>query len=431
MKTLLLLSLSSVFLFTGTIRAETKVDATVGIQFKKLSIESSPTWSGESATMIIQPNLKSRFSSRHSLRMSPSFRIDSLTKEETEKYQLTWNDTYFDLKSAKASLRFGFQNIVWEGTDFSNPLDLIMQKNLADPLEGSPLSSPGFGYLYETGPLQFDFYFIPEMIPSRLPGAKNPWWPRSKRLFLETEKYSLVVPKSLEYEISPAVEINHARSNNWGGRLQFKSETLDASIALFSGLSNAPYIDLDLLQTTLVSINPNVLLVTSPVRLRPLYFRSQSVGALFVIPFKGNLFKVGGNSIQPQQDHPSVPGSSTSQVLAWEKNFDLRRGPLTSIIQYHQSQTPQNGQLANFQSIFTRAATAGIRMPLSEDTNVVIGFIYDLIGYSSLSKAELTTRVTEGYEVGFGATNIHGSTETLLGIYDSYDSFMLRLTGYF
>jgi hypothetical protein len=410
--------------------ARATMDLSLSAQYKKLNLQSSPNWSSASAPLTIRPTLKTKISNLTSFKASPNLSLDLLTKENTERFQVAWNDTYFEMKFSKAKLRLGFQNIVWEGTDFSNPLDFVMQKNLTDPLDSSPISSPGLGYLLEIGPMQLDFYFIPEMTASHLPGPKNPWWPRSKSLRLETKDFSLLIPQGLEYEISPAVEINHARSNNWGGRFQFKSDAIDSSFAYFNGLSNSPYVTLDLLDTTLTAI-PNVLLVNSPVKLRPVHFRVQAVGALFVIPIKGNLFKFGGNAIQPYRDDPSVPGSATSQLLGWERSFDLRRGPLTTLIQFHQIQTPQNGQLANFQSIFTKAAAAGLRMTITEDTTALFGFVYDLIGFSSLSKAELSVRLAEKYEINFAASEISGNSNTLLGIYDSYDSLNIKFTGYF
>ncbi|GIL17023.1 MAG: hypothetical protein BroJett040_07740 [Oligoflexia bacterium] len=410
--------------------ADSQLDLQLGLQYYKLGIEKSSDWSNQSLPLTIKADFKSKMSDLHRLKLSPQFRADPVTMESTERSQFTWNDSYYELNFSNSKIRMGYQNVVWEGTDFSNPLDVMMQKNLTDPLDSTPISSPGISFLHEYQNMQFDFHFIPQMTPSHLPGSKNPWWPRKNGLHLETSEYILLVPQSVQYQVDSPHEINHARSNNWGGRIQVKTDLLDTSIVYFNGLSNSPYVLLDL-NTTLVSLNPLTLMMESPIHLRPLLYRTQSIGGLVTIPIKESLIRIAGNAVIPQKDDPRVPGYSAAQVIGWEKTFDLKRGPLTALLQYHQNQSPQDGQLSFLQSIFTKALSAGIRQSINDETSLLLGHIHDLKGHSNLTRVELNRRLTDQLEMGIFALNLQGSSNTLLGIYESYDRYGIKLTAYY
>lgn len=424
------------FLSPHSVLAETRLENVLGLKVKALGFgptADTPTdsqWSQYFSELHLQPTLKSKVSANHYFKTSPSIRFDSFTREKSEQTRLTWNDTYYEYRQGNAKLRGGFQNVVWEGTDFSNPLDLLMQKSFVDPLEPSLISSPGIGLLYEFSSMQMDFYYFPEMAASQLPGAKNPWWPRRLGLHFETPDFVVRIPEGIEYQIAPIEEIGKPRANSWGGRLQYKTDILDSSFVFFDGLANVPHV-LTNLTFNSVSVDGRTWLATSPVGIRQILYRSQAAGFMITLPLQKNIFRLGGNSIRPYKDDPRVPGSSASQVLAWERSFDLKKGPLTILFQLHQNQNPKSGSLSSFHSLFTRAAAAGLRWSINEDTSLTGGIVYSLIEFSMLNKLEITRRLGAKYEIGIFAVDLRGAPDTLLGVYDPYDSFGVKLNGYF
>lgn len=73
------------------------------------------------------------------------------------------------------------------------------------------------------------------------------------------------------------------------------------------------------------------------------------------------------------------------------------------------------------------AVTSGVRIPLGEETQVFAGGLYDLVGSSSVYKASVSHRLSNSWSVEGQGQMIQGPPKTLLGLYERYDSYQVKL----
>ncbi len=363
------------------------------------------------------------------------FQTDGISKAPSEKVRGNPRSFYIENKilenKGDLTLRAGYQTIVPEGPDFLNPADVIHSKDWKDPTNTKTLGSAGISLSHEGVDWQWEAFFIPQQTTPKLPGDRSPWWPRGKRIPIESDDTEFQVPGDIKYQITDGEEINKPFSNNYALRIQRKGQAFEGQAVFYEGLSQDPNVLIDS-SGTLVALAPKLILtMNSPVKLKPLYYRHQVLAGTFVWPFESWALKGGANQVKPMGDDPRLPGEVTTGVLGVEKNIETSKGMLTLILQHEVQRRQAKNQISFLKSIYENAWTFGFRIPWGEETQFIGGAVYDTVGKSSLCRLGASRRLNDSFSVELDAQLLQGPEETLLGLYDSYDSWRIGLTYHF
>lgn len=412
-----------VFGFSGTLWADWSSSGSAQPYYQKYGISASHLFSNQAGGLDL--NLKTDWKSKKDWRFRSDLQLitDQASLDAEEGARFNPKSFLIENKSTPVIAKLGFQTLVPDGPDILNPADVIHSKDWKDPTNAQNLGSAGLSLSQEWDEWQWEAFYIPKQTEPRLPGENSPWWPREKRLPIESEFISEArIPADIEYKIADPIEVDQALKNNFAFRLQRKSEAFEAQILYFQGLSQDPHLFFNASSTNFV--------LESPVTLIPFYYRHQVVAGTFVLPVGTWSFKGGANWRKPMGADLRLPGEESTQVLGVEKNIETRKGMLTILIQHEEQKRQAQDQISFLRSLFENAWSLGLRLPWGENTQLLGGLIYDTVGKSSVSKLTLTRRLTDSLSIDLNGQWLEGPEETLVGLYTKYDRYGAGLTYY-
>jgi len=413
--------LCTAFVWIQPLQAEWKSSGSTQVFYQQYGFPSSAKFANQVVGLDL--NLKTDWKANKQWRLRTDLELlsDQASKDSEERTQFNPKSFFIENKSTPVVLRFGFQTVVPDGPDILNPADVIHSKNWKDPTTTQNLGSAGLSLSQELDVWQWEIFYIPQQTKPILPGEQSPWWPREKRLPLESEFVTEAkIPSDIDYKIADAVEINDALKNNYAVRLQRKSEAFESQLVYYQGLSQDPHLFFNASSTNFV--------LDSPVLLIPFYYRHQVVAGTFVLPLKSWSLKGGANWIKPLGTDARLPGEESTAVIGVEKNIETRKGILTVLIQHESQKRQAQDQISFLRSIFENAWSLGLRVPWGEDTQLIGGVIYDTVGKSSVSKLSITRRLTDSFSINVDGQWLEGPDDTLVGLYTKYDRYGLGLT---
>lgn len=405
--------------------ADWKFSGSAGPYLNALTLPSTSQSPSQKSGLITELKLDNKIS--NSLRFKSDFfvRTDFMAKDNVETFQWNPRNLYIQKKIDSLVFRLGFQTLSIDGPDVINPADVVHSKNWVDPTSPITYSSAGLSMSQEIEKWNWEIFYVPFQTPPVLPGEHSPWLPRKKRLPIESNNLELRIPNNVRYEYGKSKELDNALKNNVTLKVQRKSELLEGQVLFYDGLSQGPFILADL-DATFVSLKPkNTLLMNSPIKLHPLYYRQQVVAGTFVIPLSSWAIRGGMNWMKPKADY-RVPGETVTAVVGLEKNIETQIGMITMIAQYIRQQRQAESQISFLRSFFEEALSFGARIPWGEETSFIAGGIYDQRGHSSIYKLGANRRLTNSWSLEGSAQYLQGPKATLIGLYDRYDSYQLR-----
>jgi hypothetical protein len=423
MKTLIICLLLMV---AGKAFSQWKFSGQAGTYFNQLGIGSSTVTQSQRGGLIFDFKLDYKFESSWKFKFDSGIRTDIVARDSSEFFQLVPKNIYFQKKVNSLQLKFGLQTLSIDGPDIINPADLVNPKNWIDPTSPLTMGSPGLSISQEMDEWNWELFYIPRQTAPVLPGEHSPWLPRENRLPIESQNLIVEIPDNVRYQHLKPLEVNSARDNNFAFKIQRKSEHLEAQLLYYNGLSQTPFLTTQV-QGTLLSMGPDVILVDSPVKLRPLYYRHQAVAGTFLLPFDSWAIRGGFNWMKPQGYDSRLPKETNMMVLGFEKNFEASMGIITGIFDFVKQQRMDANQISFLRSIFEEAVTGGVRVPLGEETTLFAGGLYDLIGHSSLFKFSVNHRLSNAWSLEGGGQFLQGPDDTMIGIYQRHDSFQFKL----
>ncbi|MFL5784587.1 MAG: hypothetical protein ACJ76H_08270, partial [Bacteriovoracaceae bacterium] len=402
--TVLLLLSTSVF-------ADWKFSGNVAPYFQQIMVDPSPISPRQKSGVSASLNLENKMSSKWRFRSDVWFRTDFFAKDAQETFQYIPKNVHFQYRSREFTFRGGFQTMQIDGPDIINPADIVHSKNWVDPTTPVTQSSLGLSFSQEKGDWNWEVLYVPRQTPALLPGAHSPWLPRKNRLPIESEDTEIRIPNDVEYQYLGAKILNNALNHNVTLKIQRKTDAIETQFLYYNGLSNAPYV-LTRVTGTLLSVNPDVIAVSSPVRLQPLYYRQHALAGTFNLPLGSWAVHGGINWMKPQGHDVRTPSESSLGVLGVEKSFETGLGMVTTVVDYVRQELQNDNQISFLRSIFQNALAAGVRVPIGEETQVFAGGIYDLTGASSLYRASVSRRVTSSLSVEGQAQFLQGPSKT-------------------
>ena len=159
-------------------------------------------------------------------------------------------------------------------------------QNWSQPTDPLTQGSLGVSFSLEQDIWQVEFLYVPLQTHPQLPSKKSPWWPRQKRFMIESEDTELLLGEDIEYQIADIEIIEDADRNNSTLLLKQKSESFESQFVFYNGLAMNPFL-LTELNAQVISIDPKqILLLESPILLKPLGYRHTVLAATFLIPFE-------------------------------------------------------------------------------------------------------------------------------------------------
>ncbi len=407
-------------------QAQWSYSGQTGAYVNVLGVPSSTVTQGQKMGNQTDLKLDYKFDSPWKFKSDLSFRTDLIARDAQEFFQLMPKSFYLQRKWGAFQFKAGIQTFNTDGPDTINPADIVNPKNWVDPTSPVTFGSPALSLSQEIDEWNWEFFYVPKQSPPVLPGSHSPWLPRKNRLPIESEKTTVLIPDNVEYQYLGGKTLNDALLNNFAFKLQRKSEHFEAQLVYSNGLSQSPFLQTEI-SGSLVSVNPQIISVDSPVRLRPLYYRQQVLAATFVIPFESWAIKGGFNWLSPRGGSSELPQETSLYVIGLEKNMETSLGLVTGVAEYIRQKRQDANQISFLRSIFEEAASGGVRVPFGEETTFFAGGMYDLIGQSSLLKFSLQHRLNNSWSFETGAQRIEGPSDKLLGIYRNHDSYQFKL----
>ena len=407
--------------FFANALAQFKQSGSIGIQVQSYQYDLGNQFENE----FYQFQISSRADYK-----SRAFKLksDFTFQNQTPDTILQIKNLYFEVPQGGFKTRWGYQTLQIDGPDFANPAKVMNAENWTDPTNPLTLASLGVSVSLEYVQWQFDFLYIPQQTSTVLPHQKSPWWPRQKRLLIESEDTELKIPDDIQYEIRKNEMIDDADLNNFVFVMKQKSESIETQLVLYDGLSTNPFI-LTELTASVISLNPTqILLLESPVILKPIGYRHFVTAGTFLIPFDTWSLKGGLQFSKPKNSDERIPDSTQSATLGIEKNWDTSLGVTTHIFQLTHEPTAEKSQLSFLRSIFAKAVCYGVRIPLNDESDVLAAIIYDTIGKSSVHRSQFNFRMSESTSFSLAGQWLSGPKETLLNIYEDYDSYSAQIT---
>jgi hypothetical protein len=414
-------------IFLSPAQGEWKFSGQAGPYINSLEIPSTTVTQSDKSGLYSELKLDKKINSTWRLKSDTVIRTDFVARDSVEFFQWIPRNFYLQKKAKTLTMRIGFQTLTIDGPDVVNPAAIIHAKNWIDPTSPLTMSSAGLLLSQEISEWTWDLFYVPRQTPAVLPGEHSPWLPRKKRLPIESEDSEIRIPDNVRYQYLGATELNDSLSHNVTAKVQRKSEKLETQFIYYNGLSHSPFL-LTRVTGTLISVNPDLILVDSPVRLKPLYYRHEALAGTFNIPFESWAIRGGMNWLKPIGHDPRVPKETTLLTAGFEKSFETPIGLVTGIADYVRQKRQDDNQISFLRSILEEAVTYGARIPWGEETQFFAGGLYDLVGESSLYNFTATHRLSNSWSIEGGAQFVKGPDDTLLGLYEKYDSYRLNLS---
>ncbi len=414
------------FLLTTPALAQWKFSGNVAPYFQKIGIETTTVSPSEKGGATANLNLENKINPKLRFRSDTWVRSDFFARDARENFQFIPKSLYLQHKTKSLTTRVGYQTLQLDGPDLVNPADVIHAKNWIDPTSPVTMSSAGLSLSQEKSDWNWEVFYVPRQTPAVLPGAHSPWLPRKNRLPIESEDTELRIPDNVEYQYLGAKSVNHALNHNITLKVQKKSDSFEGQFVYYNGLSHSPYL-LTRVTGTLLSVNPDIIAVTSPVKLIPFYYRHHVFAGTFNIPMGTWAIHGGMNWMKPQGSDERIPDETTLGVIGLEKSFETNLGMITVIADYVRQKRQDADQISFLRSIMEEAVTYGVRVPFGEETQLFAGGLYDMVGKSSLYKASVSHRMSSSLSVEAQGQMLQGPSKSLIGIYQKHDSYQLKL----
>lgn len=415
-----------VMMTSSEVLAQWKFSGQAGSYLNDLAVPSSTVSQSEKSGLHLDVKLDYKFNSPWRFKSDTTLRTDFVARDPEEFFQFMPRNFYLQRKSGSVLMKAGIQQFAVDGPDIVNPADVINSKNWIDPTNPLALGSPAVSFSQEAGSWNWELFYIPKQITPVLPGTHSPWLPRKKRLPIESDDTTVLIPDNVKYQFSKSRTLNNATDNNFGFILKRKSEKLEAQLLYFNGLSTSPFLLTDI-QGRLLSIKPFVIEVDSPVKLTPLNYRHEAIAGTFLLPFESWAIRGGFNFLRPLGSSEALPHKTNLMVLGFEKNMETSLGMVTGIVDYIRQERQNENQISFLRSVFEEAVSFGVRIPVKEETSMLAGVLYDLKGHSSLLKVSINHRLNNSWSLEAGGQSLNGPDDTLIGLYKRHDSYQLKL----
>lgn len=325
-------------------------------------------------------------------------------------------------------VRAGYFTLVYEGTDGVNPMDIASMKYWGDPLNAITKASAGIHTGYTSNSFEFEAAYIPEQVPSSLPGETSPWYPRRSRFPLRSEDIELRLPDRVDYKVLNRDALNHAFRHNYTARMQFRTDRGDAALAYYEGVADFPLI-VPTLDVVPIQLSPKqIYLLLNPVQLTPRYYERRTVSGLVTVPTGPWIFRVASRYDQPLFEAKKYTGWSNESVFGIERSVNISDDVVTFLLQGSFVKTPSSASLISVQDIYDRAVLFGMRWPINDYWTTQLSGLRSGKDQSQFYSGQITRTFSSGWSAKLLLEILEGPPQSVLGIFDKNDRATLEVT---
>ncbi len=336
-------------------------------------------------------------------------------------FDFNTRDTLVEFKLDDFHIQVGSFIKQWEGPDGFNPMDIGTVKNYRDPLAAENLGSAGINFFSGGKNISWDAFYIPWQTPSRLPGENSRWLPRKTPFPLQSGQNTLLLPAQPDLQVMDHQEINSARENNYGGRIQLHGESWDLSFAAYQGASQLPFFKVHIVGDLVATLpdGSTQIQLRNPIQLQPVEYLRQTFAAGFVSTISDTwVFRVAGRFDQPVGNDPQLPGPSDQFVGGFEKTFTVADQTVAVSLGYAYAQTldPPSGVLT-ITDPFQNAILYGTRFPMGDKWIMYYGGLWSHRIGATYNRIRFERKLGESFTLDFGGDILRGPPDNLLGIW--------------
>lgn len=425
----MILQLSAIFFIIFGFQCSVfALDSNTWISATYLDFTNQSGFDAQKKSHLIEINNSSILSlnSKWTFNSQLDFRSDQLAKDSQERFWLEPEEFYFQFRLGSWRTRLGFHREVWEGTDLLNPMDIVMTRNFSDPLDPRARAALGVYVTYDrVGNL--DLVYIPYQTLPVLPAAQSYWWPRQYSLPLNTDQTTLLLPNQFSYDLKPMRVHNQALNNNFAVHYSITAGPVDLGFAFFEGANSSPALS-PTLNATLISIDPQILQLRSPVEIQPEIYRVRRLATTISWSNSWFITKLASQWNQPQGELTQQVGSSRLSVLEIEKALSFYGQELNLFIEGVESQEGDDTDLALLSTLLKRGYSVGWRWGFNEHLTWLAAWYQELTQNSYISSNRLEWKLNDQWTTSSSLTLLGGKTSSPLGVYrdNSQASLVLK-----
>lgn len=361
------------------------------------------------------------------------------SKGPPENFYLDVPEAFLEHKTTpNLRFRLGMNTVNWGVTDVSSPSDVVNPLAIFHPLRIYKRGSPMLEAEFNKEVVAVHAVYIPRQRRSILPSEDSRWLPRQ---FLVNVGYggdSVGIPKFLEYEIEGDEVLKtgskrqtlstNALDHNAGLRLSSHLGSLDLFAMHFEGAAPQPKV-----RPTINVITSPSLQATSPIRLKPLYYRVRTTSGGFVWALDKLILR-GESAYQHTINvDPLLQPWMWSNVLAAETNLSLGSSSMILLVQYYHTVNPQapDNLISSSYRLFDRTFVAGARWAWSEKLTIMASALFETQTRGLFATLGFENKLSDSLRWGLGWRDFSAAEEGLLKTFDRNDHATLDLTYFF
>lgn len=414
-----LMSQASEIKWNGTLSSET---------FAYFEEAPSPTRTTD-PILWIKPELDIKWNKRSRFILKPTVRANPSTEEKPEQIFLNPSEMYWDIKLGDFRIDIGSNVHNWGILDGYSPLDMVNGKTLFNPLSSDRRGAAMFDVSYSGESFKLQTLYIPRQARTLLPSTDSRWLPREYIVNTSAVKETILLPATFNYYYPGYIELDHALDNNFGAKFSKTFDTVDANLIYFNGLSNNTQIS-PTFQADVVQIDPLVLQARSDIGIRPVYFRTETLGASLVWAPSDLIIKWESSYARTLERAITLPEWSWQNGLGVEVPITLGSFSTTNVIQFYygENKDPAENLVSSSSRIFDRAALIGQRVEWADGVDSFASILYDYENDGYLAIAKLNYLINDSLKASGEFNVLDGDDDSILGTYKANDRFIFTLS---
>ena len=338
---------------------------------------------------------------------------------------------FVERKWGPSKLRAGMNTVNWGVVDGYSPSNVVNTSAFFHPMRTPKRGAPMVEL--QTGGEAFGLHalYIPRQPRPILPATDSRWLARDMLVNLSSALPTVQLPQRLDYAYGSEVELDHARDNNYGLKLNSHAGSWDFQATHFEGASPFPKIGPSLV----VNSAPTGFVAQSPIQLNPISYRIRNSG--LGITYAGDKWIYRFESVYK---HTVSDGAAYGlQPWSWvnvagvETNIEMGRSALTVIAQYYHTDTPlkADNYISSSYRLFDRTGVLGLRWPVNDSWLVAVSALFETNTHGLYWTAGVEQKIKDVFKWGVGWRDFSAQDPGLIKTFDKNDHVNLDLTYFF
>ncbi len=348
-----------------------------------------------------------------------------------EQLYLDLPEAYVERKWGSSKLRLGMNTVNWGVVDGYSPSNVINTSAYFHPLRTPKRGSPTVELQSGGEALGAHAIYIPRQPRGILPAVDSRWLPRDVLVNLGPGLPRVAIPDDFEYEYGSEIELDHARDNNYGLKLNSHTGSWDFQVTHFEGASPFPKIRPSLR----VISTPGGFVAQTPYNLDPVTYRIRNSG--MGVTYAGEKWIYRFESAYTH----TVSDGATFGIQPWcwanvagvETNIEVGRSALTVIAQYYHTDVSvkADNYISSSYRLFDRTGALVLRWPVNDAWMVHGSTLIETKTHGLFWTAGVEQKIKDVFKWGVGWRDFSAQDPGLIKTFDKNDHVNLDLTYFF